>query len=70
MSRVHRPKVTAAQISTALKAARAAGQPVRGVRLLPDGSAEVLFGEPEGGPLFNECDLQRDPYAPLTPDAP
>lgn len=40
------PAVTKAAVSRALKAAASLGHPIAGIRLRPDRSVEVLFGEP------------------------
>lgn len=40
------PAVTIAAVQRAIKAAEGLGKPVAGVRLRPDKSVEILFGEP------------------------
>jgi hypothetical protein len=42
---MNRPAVTQAAVRRAVKAAEAMGKPVTGIRLRPDRSVEVLFGE-------------------------
>jgi hypothetical protein len=43
---VNVPAVTIASVQRAIKAAEGLGKPVAGVRLRPDRSVEILFGEP------------------------
>lgn len=52
--------VTKAQLRRAIETVEAMGKTVCGVRVGPDGSAEVLIGEPHGGtPVAADADDDR-----------
>lgn len=44
---MNRPAVTQAAVARAIKAAESLGKSVAGVRLRPDRTVDVIFGEPQ-----------------------